>query len=53
MGAVTPVQAMVTHAFRGSFFQNFQNLKFSKRTSFFTENFEKFQHFQKYILTLF
>ncbi len=53
MDADTPVQAMATHAFRGSFFQNSQNLKFSKKRVFFTENFENFQHFQKYIITLF
>ena len=51
MGAVTPVHDVVTHAFRGSFFQNSQNLKFSKKRVFFSENIENFQHFQKYITT--
>ena len=53
MDALTPVQDMVTYAFRGSFFQNFQNLKFSKKLVFFSENFENFQYFQKHIITLF
>ncbi len=53
MGSVTPVQAMVTHAFRGSFFSKFSKPKIFKKMSVFSENFENFQYFQKYIITTF
>ncbi len=39
--------------FQGKFFSKFSKPKIFKKTSFFSENFENFQHFQKYIITLF